>query len=66
MNPGNPFGEKAIIVNHYNELTVSLKQKETNVKMNIIFKVYNEGVAFRYDFPKQDELNDFIISDEVS
>jgi hypothetical protein len=34
--------------------------------MNIIFRVFDEGVAFRYDFPKQAELNYFIISDEVT
>lgn len=60
------LGEKANILNQYNELTISLKQRERNVKMNIIFKVYNEGVAFRYDFPKQENLNYFIISDEAS
>ncbi|MDD5149227.1 MAG: glycoside hydrolase family 97 protein [Flavobacterium sp.] len=60
------LGEQSDIVNHYNELTVSLIQKETHVKMNIIFRVFDEGVAFRYDFPKQKDLNYFIISDEVS
>ncbi|WP_291100043.1 MULTISPECIES: glycoside hydrolase family 97 protein [unclassified Flavobacterium] len=60
------LGEQSTIINHYNELTVSLVQKETHVKMNIIFRVFDEGVAFRYDFPKQSELNYFIISDEVS
>ncbi|UQD56781.1 glycoside hydrolase family 97 protein [Flavobacterium sp. K5-23] len=60
------LGEQSSILNHYNELTVSLIQKETKVKMNIIFRVFDEGVAFRYDFPKQNELNYFIISDEVS
>ncbi len=60
------LGEQAIIVNHYNELTIALVQKETHVKMNIIFRVFDEGVAFRYDFPKQKELNYFIVSDEVS
>ncbi|TRX36052.1 glycoside hydrolase family 97 protein [Flavobacterium sp. ZT3R18] len=60
------LGEKANILNQYNELTISLQQKETNVKMNVIFKLYNEGIAFRYDFPKQENLNYFIISDEVS
>jgi hypothetical protein len=60
------LGEQSTIVNHYNELLVSLVQKETNIKMNIIFKVFDEGVAFRYDFPKQKDLNYFIISDEVS
>lgn len=60
------LGEQSNILNHYNELLVSLVQKETNIKMNIIFRVFDEGVAFRYDFPKQKELNYFIISDEVS
>jgi len=60
------LGEQANIVNHYNELTMSLIQKETHVKMNIIFRVFDEGIAFRYDFPKQKELNYFIISDEAT
>lgn len=60
------LGEQSSIKNHYNELTLSLINKETKVKMNIIFRVFDEGVAFRYDFPKQAELNYFIISDEVT
>ena len=60
------LGEQSEIKNHYNELTISLKQMATDKKLNIIFKLYNEGIAFRYDFPKQKELNYFIIADEVS
>jgi hypothetical protein len=60
------LGEQSSIKNQYNELTFSLINKETKVKMNIIFRVFDEGVAFRYDFPKQAELNYFIISDEVT
>ena len=60
------LGEQATIVNHYNELTITLAQKVTHVKMNIVFRVFDEGVAFRYDFPQQNELNYFIISDEAS
>ncbi|MNQ08769.1 Retaining alpha-galactosidase precursor [compost metagenome] len=60
------LGEQANIVNHYNELTVSLINKESKVKMNIIFRVFDEGMAFRYDFPRQADLNYFIISDEVT
>ena len=60
------LGEQSSIVNQYNEIIVCLSQKETNVKMNIILRVFDEGVAFRYDFPKQAALNYFIISDEVS
>ncbi|WP_158728563.1 MULTISPECIES: glycoside hydrolase family 97 protein [unclassified Flavobacterium] len=60
------LGEQSSIKNQYNELTLSLLNKETKVKMNIIFRVFDEGVAFRYDFPKQAALNYFIISDEVT
>jgi hypothetical protein len=58
------LGEQASIVNHYNELIVGLIQKGTNIKVNLVFRAFDEGVAFRYDFPKQKELNYFIISDE--
>jgi hypothetical protein len=58
------LGEQSIIQNNYNLVTFYLLQKETNRKLNIIFRVYNEGVAFRYDFPSQESLNHFIISDE--
>ncbi len=60
------LGEQAQIVNHYNELTISLLQMGTGKKMNIIFRAFDEGVAFRYEFPKQQDLNYFIISDEKS
>ncbi len=60
------LGEQSSIKNHYNELVISLNQKETSRKMNIIFRVFDEGIAFRYDFPKQEKLNYFIISDELS
>lgn len=60
------LGEQADIVNHYNELTVSLAQEKTGRKLNVIFRAFDDGVAFRYDFPKQKDLNYFIISDEVS
>ena len=60
------LGEQATIVNHYNELIISLTQKVTHIKINLIFRVFDEGVAFRYDFLKQKGLNYFIISDEVS
>lgn len=63
--PWNPvLGEQSTIQNKYNQVIYYLIQKETNRKLNIVFKVYNEGVAFRYEFPKQENLNYFIITDE--
>lgn len=65
--PWNPvLGEQSTIQNKYSQVTYFLYQKETKRKLNIIFKVYDEGVAFRYEFPKQEKLNYFIISDEKS
>jgi glucan 1,4-alpha-glucosidase len=60
------LGEQASILNNYNELIVNLIQKKTQRKVNIIFRAFDEGIAFRYEFPKQKELNYFIVSDEVS
>jgi hypothetical protein len=60
------LGEQSNIKNNYNELTIALTQKVTGRKLNIIFKIYDEGMAFRYEFPKQKNLNYFIISDETS
>jgi len=60
------LGEQSIIVNHYNELFIELVQKETNIKLNLVFRVFDEGLAFRYDFPSQKDLNYFVIADEVS
>ncbi|WP_445452081.1 glycoside hydrolase family 97 protein [Flavobacterium sp. 25HG05S-40] len=60
------LGEQSTIRNNYNELTIALKQKSSDRNLNIIFRIFNEGIAFRYDFPKQSKLNYFIISDEVS
>ncbi|WP_264521311.1 glycoside hydrolase family 97 protein [Flavobacterium sp. N1994] len=60
------LGEQSNIKNSYNEMTVALSQPLSNRKMNIIFRVFDEGVAFRYAFPKQVNMNYFIITDEVS
>lgn len=58
------LGEVAVIQNNYNELLVVLQQQSTKRRMNIIFRVFNEGVGFRYEFPKQESLNYFVVSKE--
>jgi len=47
------LGEQAIINNHYNQLQVNLKQSKTDRTINLVFRVFDEGVAFRYVFPLQ-------------
>ncbi|HLT54205.1 MAG TPA: glycoside hydrolase family 97 catalytic domain-containing protein, partial [Flavobacteriaceae bacterium] len=58
------LGEESTIKNQYNQLTFQLEQKATNKKLNIIFKVYDEGVAFRYEFPFGERVEYFVVSDE--
>lgn len=60
------LGEQSNIINHYNELTIALIQMGTNRRMNIVFRVFDEGIAFRYDFPLQKDLNYFTIAEEVT
>jgi hypothetical protein len=58
------WGEERQIRNHYNEMLVILQQQETNRTMNIRFRVFDEGIGFRYEFPQQAALGHFIIEQE--
>ncbi len=59
------WGEQKTIRNHYTELLVVLSQKaEKNRKINIRFRLFNDGLGFRYEFPEQENLTYFIIKEE--
>ena len=58
------WGETATIRNHYNEILVSLSQDHTGRQMNIRFRVYDDGMGLRYEFPQQDSLVYFIVKEE--
>lgn len=58
------WGETATIRNHYNELAVTLNQPATKRNIVIRFRVYNDGMGLRYEFPQQEELNYFVIKEE--
>lgn len=58
------LGEVETIKNNYNELKVTLQQQATKRIMNVVFRVFNEGVGFRYEFPQQENLNYFVVSKE--
>jgi len=58
------WGESKEIRNHYNELEVNLVQEETDRKLIVRFRLFNEGLGFRYEFPKQENLVYFIIEEE--
>ncbi len=61
------WGEERSIRNHCNELLVTLTQKKNNGRfIHLRFRVFNDGLGFRYEFPKQQHLNYFVISDELT
>ena len=59
-------GENKDIRNHYNELLVELKQTSTGRFMNLRFRVYDDGIGFRYEFPQQRNLVYFVVREEHS
>jgi alpha-glucosidase len=62
-----PWGEKRFIENNYNELIVNLRQNDAlRRKLVLDFRVFNDGVGFKYLFPKQEHVDSLIISDEVT
>ena len=60
------WGEESQIRNNYNEMAVTLLQNVTNRKMVIRFRVYDDGMGFRYEFPEQKQLSYFVIAEEKS
>lgn len=60
------WGEESVIRNHYNEVLVDLRQADTNRLMSIRFRLFNDGLGFRYEFPQQRELSYFVITDECT
>jgi hypothetical protein len=60
------WGEVNSIRNHYQQVTVHLRQKNTNRLLDIVFRIFEDGVGFRYEFPKQPDLNYFIVNDELT
>ncbi|WP_315512002.1 glycoside hydrolase family 97 protein [Hoylesella nanceiensis] len=58
------WGETSSILNNYNEMAVSLTQEHPNRTIIVRFRVYNDGMGLRYEFPRQSNLGYFIIKDE--
>lgn len=60
------WGEVSSIRNHYNELAVTLHQAKDDRTIRIRFRLYDDGLGFRYEFPEQKNLVYFVIKDEYS
>jgi alpha-glucosidase len=62
-----PWGENRFIRNHYRELRVRLTETlKLKRSFDVVFRVYDDGVGFRYEFPDQPQLKDVIIDDELT
>lgn len=60
-----PWGEQLDVVNNYSELKVFLQEKVSPERfLNIVFRVYDDGIGFRYEFPEQARLSEVEISEE--
>lgn len=61
------WGEVSHIRNYYKELIVRLTAKtDPGILLNVVFRVFNDGVGFRYEFPEQASLHHFIVSEEYT
>lgn len=60
-----PWGESRFVRNHYNELKVLLQEAGGNRKVNIIFRLFNDGVGYRYEFPQQEVDSLVILTEET-
>lgn len=58
------LGQYKNIINHHNEMRVSLQQKQSRSILHLVFRLFDEGLAFRYEVPIQDNMNYVVISDE--
>lgn len=60
------WGESSQIRNHYNELLIKLEKPSDECFVNVRFRVYDDGVGFRYEFPSQSNLSYFVIEEECT
>ena len=62
-----PWGEDAQVRNHYNQVTVRLHERRGAKRyIDVVCRAYDDGVALRYEFPRQPGLQDFVIIDELT
>lgn len=60
-----PWGEQLNVLNHYNEIKIELEERDNlQRKVNLVFRVYNDGLGFRYEFPEQANLSEVLIKEE--
>lgn len=61
------WGQQRFIRNNYNELKVALREsKAPNRRFSVVFRLFDDGMGFRYEFPEQDTLQKMVITDELT
>lgn len=60
------WGEDEIIRNHYNQLSVTLQGGKPRAKMTVTFRLFDDGLGFRYEIPQQKALSDIVVTDELT
>jgi alpha-glucosidase len=62
-----PWGEVAQVRDHHNELRVSVGERRApSRRFDVVFRAFNDGIGFRYEFPDQPALKDFVIMEELT
>ncbi|MBQ4367804.1 MAG: glycoside hydrolase family 97 protein, partial [Muribaculaceae bacterium] len=60
------WGEDEVIRNHYNQLSVTLQGGKPRAKMTVTFRLFDDGLGFRYEIPQQKALSDIVVTDELT
>ncbi|MGE5447521.1 MAG: glycoside hydrolase family 97 protein, partial [Bacteroidales bacterium] len=62
-----PWGEETEVRNHYNELKINLQEQAGKHRLlNVVFRAFDDGIGFRYEFPQQENLQKVEIADELT
>jgi hypothetical protein len=62
-----PWGEQSTVENHYNEMAIILQEQQApNREFIIIFRLFDDGLGFRYEFPEQEAMNEVFITEELT
>ena len=63
----NPFGKRRVVRNHYRELSLLLRERSaTDRTFQVVFRAFNDGVAFRYVLMSQPGMRDFVLDEELT
>ena len=60
------WGEQKVITDHHNEVLINILESDTNLKMNLRFRLFNDGLGFRYELVNQNGLEEYSIMNELT